>query len=123
MGFLYCPSCGKEISELAVISACPNCYHPFDATVWRETEKQKREAEKQYLAQRELKRKKEEEQKRIWKGQGRCPECGGILSWIRESEYNECMMMSFRYERQYCETPSCIHGKYERRIPVNSREI
>jgi len=124
MGFLYCPTCDKAISEHAKnLAACPNGCHPFDAKVWRETYEQK-------MAQKRLKEEEKKEQARIkekqkgmWEAKGLCPECGGKLSWVRESEYNECMMMSFRYERQYCKTPSCMHSKYGYGIPVNSREI
>ena len=30
MGFVSCPNCFKCVSELAEISACPECFHPMN---------------------------------------------------------------------------------------------
>ena len=30
MGFVSCPNCSKRVSELAEVSACPECFHPMD---------------------------------------------------------------------------------------------
>jgi len=81
MGSLYCPNCSKAISELAVIPACPNCYHPFNARIWREThEKKQKEAEMEYQ--------RKQEQSEIWKKKGRCEYCGGRLKTRQEcSDY------------------------------------
>jgi len=35
MGFLICPNCGKEVSDLAEITACPRDFHPFDPLIWK----------------------------------------------------------------------------------------
>ena len=116
MGFLYCPSCGKEISELAVIPACPNCFHPFNAKVWRKTQEQKIALERARFAEEN----KKEEQSRTWQKQGRCPECGGELYWsIRKGEYNEHSGNYMDdYDEQYCKKYGCRHSKNG--IPVKS---
>ena len=73
MGSLYCPNCSKAISGLVVISACPNCNHPFNAIAWRDTPERK---QKQFEAEQEQKRKQSE----AWEKSGRCKYCGGRLT-------------------------------------------
>jgi predicted RNA-binding Zn-ribbon protein involved in translation (DUF1610 family) len=118
MGFLYCPSCGKEISEAAVIPACPNCYHPFDAKVWRETYEQKLSVENVRRAEEAKKRK----QASVWKAQGLCPECGMTLEWLIADEN-----IGIRYgdwEGRYCKTVGCKHSQNNRDgIPVEERML
>ena len=36
MELIYCPVCSKAISSQAVITACPECFHPFNANEWKE---------------------------------------------------------------------------------------
>ena len=36
MELLYCPVCSKAVSSQAVITACPDCSHPFNANEWKE---------------------------------------------------------------------------------------
>jgi hypothetical protein len=36
METIYCPICSKAISSQAVITACPECCHPFNANEWKE---------------------------------------------------------------------------------------
>jgi len=37
MGFVYCPNCGKGMSEESARTDCINCGHPFNASIWRMT--------------------------------------------------------------------------------------
>jgi len=36
METIYCPVCSKAISSQAVITACPECSHPFNVNEWKE---------------------------------------------------------------------------------------
>jgi hypothetical protein len=41
METIYCPVCSKKISDEAVITACPDCCHPFNAHEWKEARAKK----------------------------------------------------------------------------------
>ncbi|MCL1957242.1 MAG: hypothetical protein FWF63_07960 [Fibromonadales bacterium] len=79
MGFLYCPNCNKGVSDLAEIPACPDCFHPFNAKMWRETYE-----DKQRKVEMEQQRKRE--QSETWERNGLCGNCGGRIEPERISK-------------------------------------
>jgi len=99
MGSLYCPNCSKAISELANISACPNCYHPFNAKVWLETYERKQK-----------KIETDRAQSKAWKENGLCEYCGGKL-FVSEWEKGYDWGGSYKYERYACE--NCHKKAYD----------
>jgi len=49
METIYCPVCSKAVSPQAVITACPDCCHPFDANEWKEENAKKAAKEKEAI--------------------------------------------------------------------------
>jgi len=55
MGFIYCPNCEKKVSDIAVLTACPECYHPFNAKKWLNiTKKQQKELKDKLEKEKEI---------------------------------------------------------------------
>jgi len=113
MGFIYCPNCGQSVSNQAKISACPKCYHPFNAKEWQKIQAQKdalaaEEKRKRDALVAEANRKKAEEEQRLYyaKGHDECPLCHKPISWeekrYSESGYNYQIYSTFRHP--YCKS-------------------
>ena len=116
MGFIYCPNCGQSVSVQAKLSACPKCYHPFDAKEWQKIKAQKdaRAAEEKRIRDAraaEERREREEEEQRLKSAErhNECPLCHQTISWEKTgySSYGlggiDCYH-SFR--RPYCQSCS-----------------
>ena len=115
MGFIYCPNCGQSVSNQAKISACPKCYHPFNAKEWQKIQAKKdaqaaEEKRKQDAIAAEKKRKKDEEEQRLnyAKDNDKCPLCHKPISWEEKmySEFSsyrgESIFYTFRHP--YCQS-------------------
>jgi hypothetical protein len=88
MGFIYFPNCGQSVSNQAKISACPKCYHPFDAKEWQRIQAQKdalaaeKKRKQDALAAEEKRIREEEEQLfKYAKDNDKCPLCHKPISW------------------------------------------
>jgi len=109
MGFLYCPNCGQSVSDQANISACPKCYHPFNATEWQRVQAQKDAVVAEEKRKKdEEKRKKEEKEQQFnnVKNSNKCPSCGKPVSWEEKygSQNGWNVYFSYKLRRPYCQS-------------------
>jgi len=92
MGFLYCPICGKGVSDQAKIAACPNDFHPFNAAEWRRIDEQKKDEEE--------KEKKVRRQVQVANSLAGLCHCGGSFGGVERitlgsgviREYKQCLL-------------------------------
>ena len=96
MANVFCPNCGKGISEEATIECCLGCAHPFNVEKWREVKRQEDEQ-----------RRKKEAQRAEWENQGKCTKCGGSLGAERSGDANK-----FGYRSRWRNCTICGEKKW-----------
>jgi len=103
IGFIYCPNCGKSVSVQAKISACPECYHPYNATEWQNIKAQK-DAQRNAIAFEEKRRKEEEEQNLNYAASNnKCPLCHQPVLW-EEGNSSSYSGIYYTYRHPYCQS-------------------
>jgi DNA-directed RNA polymerase subunit M/transcription elongation factor TFIIS len=105
MGFIYCPNCGMSVSDQASISACPKCYHPFNAKEWQSVQAQKEDIAAEEKKKKAEKKAEEEQRLNFAGSKNECPLCHQPISWDRynhSSGWNVSYYHKFRHP--YCES-------------------
>jgi hypothetical protein len=136
MGWVNCPNCRKGFSDIANITACPNCYHPVnvsslkikqDCERW-EKEKKEREERKKWENDRKEKENREkrerERQEKEQKESDRkarelteanekrrkeyCTKCGKCkqITW----RYYECVKSKIQFDKKLSDFYDSIQG-------------